>query len=210
MSSIRPGTTSRSLALRSLALGLLFVLAGCGPSGGPGPGTPTTITGGVPTLETAATPTVAAAAGVTGEPVDVCSLVTPEDVAPVLGQTPLTAAPGDEPDQRTGNTVYFCTYLGQGLAVVISVAPTGSPDAARSLLEGRVQQMQAEGDSPVSESEAGLGDVAFWTTTSNGASFDFGVGSFAVGVSVGGSALGDPSAHRDALKVLAQSVASGF
>ncbi len=208
MSSLRPYPRSRRSALLLCPVASLLAMVACGPLGGSESATPTTASVGTP--EPAATTTVEAGAGVATEPVDVCSLVTPEDVVPVLGQTPLTAAPGDEPDQLTGNTVYFCTYLGQGLAVVISVAPTGSPDAARSLLEGRVQQMQAEGDSPASESEAGLGDVAFWTTTSNGASFDFSVGSYAVGVSVGGSALGDPSAHRDALKVLAQSVAAGF
>lgn len=213
MSAYRPDDPTRRLARFSFGLVVLLVLSACGPSGGPGTPTPTMTTGGglaTETSATAAAETSGGPAGVVGEPVDVCSLASADDVAAVLGQAPLPATPGDAPDELTGTTIYFCTYLGQGVAVVISVAQADTPDGARSLLEGRVHQMQSQGGSPTSEPEQGLGDVAFWSTTSNGASYDFAVGSYAVGVSVGGSALGDPSAHRDALKTLAQTVAGNF
>ena len=45
---------------------------------------------------------------------DVCAMVSTEDVAAVLGLTPIAAKPGTDTDNVTGLTIYFCTYLGAG------------------------------------------------------------------------------------------------
>ncbi len=141
--------------------------------------------------------------------VDVCALATSAQVEEVLGQPITSTTPGEEPDSVSGGTLYFCTYLGSGLAVVISWVDTGSPAAAEVALQEELAQMQADEPSATVTPQSGIGDQAFWTVTANAAGYVVAKGGRVLGVVLGGN-IGDPAAHQAALKTLAESIAAGM
>ncbi len=141
--------------------------------------------------------------------VDVCALATNAQVEVVLGQPITSRTPGEEPDSISGGTLYFCSYVGSGLAVVISRVDTGSPAAAELALQEELAQMQADDPSATVTSQSGIADQAFWTVTNDAAGFVVVEGGTVIGVLLGGN-IGDPAAHQDALKTLAESIVAGM
>ena len=138
---------------------------------------------------------------------NVCSLASSADVEPVLGSTPIAATPGSDPDNSTGVTIYFCTYLGQGVAVVISVADTASAQAAAEFNQNQITLMQTETPSTTITQETGLGDALFWNVAEKAASYNVQIGSRVISVGLGGT-IGDPASHKEALLDLARKVAA--
>jgi len=138
---------------------------------------------------------------------NVCSLASSADVAPVLGSTPIAATPGSDPDNSTGVTIYFCTYLGQGVAVVISVADTASAQAATEMMQNQITQMQSDNPGTTITQETGLGDTLFWTVAEKAASYNVQVGTRVFSIALGGT-IGDPASHKAALLDLTRKVAS--
>ena len=191
-----------------------ILLAACGgtPLNSPTP-TPTSMAVLLPPAEQATSlPTEAPTVGAQSSPSsvteqNVCSLASSADVAPVLGSTPIAASPGSDPDNSTGVTIYFCTYLGQGVAVVISVADTASAQAAAELMQNQITQMQTDTPGTTSTQETGLGDQLFWNVAENGVSYNVQIGARAFSIGLGG-AIGDPASHKAALLDLARKVAS--
>jgi hypothetical protein len=141
--------------------------------------------------------------------VDVCALATDAQVEVVLGQSITSRTPGAEPDSVSGGTLYFCSYVGSGLAVVISWVDTGSPAAAEVALQEELAQMQADDPSATVASQSGIADQAFWTVTTDAAGYVVVIGGNVIGVLLGGD-IGDPAAHKDALKTLAESIVAGM
>ena len=141
--------------------------------------------------------------------VDVCTLATDAQVEVVLGQPITSRTPGAEPDSVSGGTLYFCSYVGSGRAVVISWVDTGSPEAAEVALQEELAQMQADDPSATVTSQSGIADQAFWTVTTDAAGYVVVEGGNVIGVILGGD-IGDPAGHKDALKTLAELIAAGM
>jgi hypothetical protein len=138
---------------------------------------------------------------------DVCSLLSVDEAATALGSAPMGATPGEEPDEASGGTIRFCTYLGQGTALVVSVVETDSADAAAAAAQAAVAAMQeGEVDAQLS-SETGLGESATWVVTPQAAGYTVVSGARAFSVSLGGPGIGDPAAHQAALRALAETLA---
>jgi len=130
-------------ALLSLLLSLALIATACDGTA-PGSTATPTVTGLVaelttpPAGQTPETPTPSSGGqGSTDEPddslpagedpysdVDVCGLATDAQVEVVLGQPITSTTPGAESDSVSGGTLYFCSYVGSGLAVVISWVDT--------------------------------------------------------------------------------------
>jgi hypothetical protein len=104
-----------------------------------------------------------------------------------------------------GKTSYFCTSLGGSLALIVSVVDMGSPAAAVTEMNKEFATMKADDPSTVVTAETGLGDRAFWTTKEKACGYNAVKGSVVFSVTLGGT-IGDPAAHRAALKTLTQSV----
>ncbi len=141
--------------------------------------------------------------------VDVCDLATDDQIEVVLGQPITSTTPGEEPDNVSGGTLYFCTYLGSGLAVVISWVETSSPAAAGQALNEELAQMQADEPNASVTSQTGLGDQAFWTVTTQAAGYVVAKGGSVLSVVLGGN-IGDPAAHQAALRTLTELVTAGM
>lgn len=138
---------------------------------------------------------------------DICSLVSQSEAEGVLGQTVSTPTPGTDPDSISGGTLYFCTYLGSGLALVVSRVDLSSLEEAEDAMEQELAQMVSD-DSSITTGAlaAGLGDQAFWSTSERAASVTVMQGSTVFSIAVGGN-VGDPAAYKTALQDLAASVA---
>ena len=140
---------------------------------------------------------------------DPCRLASDAQVEEVLGQPITSKTPGEDPDSVSGGTLYFCSYVGSGLAVVISVVRTSSPEAAGQALKEELAQMQADDSTATVASQSGIGDQAFWTVTAHAAGYVVAKGWYVLGVALGGN-IGDPAAHKAALKTLTESIAAGM
>ena len=140
---------------------------------------------------------------------DVCAMVSTEDVAAVLGLTPIAAKPGTDTDNVTGLTIYFCTYLGQDTAVVFSAAEPASAEAAKTYLQGELAQEQSDDSTMVITEETGVGDQLFWNVAEEAASYTVRMGSHVFSIALGGN-IGDPSSHKAALLELAKKIAAAY
>jgi len=226
--STRPAIFKRT-GLVSLACCLALMVTACGGTVSSSTATPTTIMGfaaeqGTPPAgQTPEEPTPSSAepgetatpdmtiivAGVRYYMQDACALATDAQIEAVLGQPITEVTPGEDADSVSGGTLYYCTYLGSGLAVVISWVDTLTPADAKQALSQQLAKMQADEPSATVSTQSGIGDQAFWTVTSHAAGYVVLNRATVLGVALGGN-IGDPAAHQAALKTLTESIASGM
>jgi hypothetical protein len=159
----------------------------------------------VPTQEVS-TGVATAENGNSGETLDVCSLITQAEAEAVLGQTVININPGVDTNNAFGQDVNYCTFLGQGLAIVLSVADLGSPEAAKQALN--LDLANAQSDSTVSSATqvSGVGDQAHLTIAEHAVAYTVATGRHVFQLVLGGN-IGDPAEHQAALLSLAESVA---
>jgi hypothetical protein len=137
---------------------------------------------------------------------DVCSLISASEAEAVIGQALIATTPGSDADSVSGGTLYFCTYLGNGIALVISRVDFDSSQAARQQMQAQLAQMLADDATTTSAQVTGIGDQAFWTTAENAAGFNVVQGNTVFSIILGGQ-IGDPTAHKNALQDLVVAVA---
>jgi hypothetical protein len=172
--------------------------------------TPTTLMGFLPPNGQSTTiPTEIAAPGTAeaGKAVDICSLISQPEAEAVLGQPVTATTPGTDTDSATGATLNFCTYLGTGLAVVVSREDLGSAEAARQAIKQELAKMLYDSASTTIPQDGGPGDQAYWSTSEHAAQFTVLNGNSVFSVLLGGN-IGDPAAHKAALLDLAIAVAA--
>jgi hypothetical protein len=151
------------------------------------------------------TPTDVTAAS--GKAADVCALITQSEAEAVLGQKVISTTPGVDANSIPGETLNFCTYLGSGLAVVVSQVDMGSAQAAGQEMQTQLAKMQADATSTTNSQAGGPGDQIYWSTSSHAASFTVLKGRSVFSVLLGGN-IGDPAAYKAGLLKLAESVAA--
>lgn len=149
-----------------------------------------------PNLEATATNTVE----------DVCSLVTGFDVEQVLEQPVTSITPGAEPDDVTGSTINFCTFVGSGKAVVISSVEVDSSSIGLDTLNDQIRRIKDDEPDTKVDQALGVGIQAYWTVSENAGGFTVLTEEHVFSVSLGGN-IGDALDHKAALLTLAQIVA---
>lgn len=164
------------------------------------PEAPTTTPVDLPTEDASLEPTA------TDSVEDVCSLVTAFDVEQVLEQPVTSITPGAEPDDVTGSTINFCTYVGTGKAVVISSVEVESSSIGLDTLNSQIQSIKDEEPGTEVNQELGVGIQAYWTVSENAGGFTVLTEEHVFSVSLGGN-IGDALDHKAALLTLAQIVA---
>jgi len=164
------------------------------------PEVPTTTPMDLPTKDASLEPTA------TDSVEDVCSLVTAFDVEQVLEQPVTFITPGAEPDDVTGSTINFCTYVGTGKAVVISSVEVDGSSIGLDTLDSQIRSMiDEEPDTEVNQ-ELGVGIKAYWSVSEHAGGFTVLTEEHVFSVSLGGN-IGDALDHKAALLALAQIVA---
>jgi hypothetical protein len=126
---------------------------------------------------------VVATGTVVATELDACALLTDEEAAAVLGAAPLSKTPGVDEDQ--GLVLNFCTYLGNGQALVVSVADAGSETAARDYIESSSQVLEPDATA-TKEGDVDLGPDVYWMTTAHAAGYNVAYGPHAFSVTLGG------------------------
>ncbi len=145
--------------------------------------------------------------GSTEDLVDICALITQPEAEVVLGQPVTSINPGVDQDSVSGGTLYFCSYLGTGLAVVITLVDLGSSDNAKQILDQELEKMLSDDPTTTSKLESGLGDRAYWSTTEHACEYTVLNGNYIFSVTLGGN-IGDPAPHKAALLNLAEILAT--
>lgn len=202
------------LIVALLSLSLLISACGGTPASSTTP-TPTTVMGSLPVDQATPIPTnmvTEAPSDPSHGPAavtDVCALVSTADIEAVLGSTPIASTPGSDPDTYTGVTINFCTYLGQGVAVVISTSDTASAQAAAALLQQELAQALVDTPQTITTQETGVGDQLFWSVAEKASSYTVQVGASVFSVGLGGN-VGDPASHKTALLDLAKKIAAVY
>jgi len=202
--------TIRKIFRRIGGIGLVCVMAmtasSCGGTiSNPTTPTPTTFMGSISSPEPSTQmPTLEKTTG--GAKIDACGLATKPEAEAVLGQTVTAVTPGVDTTNDFGGTLYFCTFLGKGLAVVISIVDLGSPAAAVDSMKKEFAKMQSDPTNTTTQ-EGGVGDETYWSTSEHACMFTVVKGSHIFSVLLGGT-VGDPSTHKAALRTLTESVAA--
>ena len=135
--------------------------------------------------------------------VDVCSLATAFDVENVLGQTVTSITPGSEPDDISGGTLNFCTFVGSGQAVVISSVEVENSSFGLDMLNAQVDAFKGEEPDTAVNQELGVGVKAYWSTSEHAGQYTVLTEEHVFAVSLGGN-IGAPEDHKAALLTLAQ------
>ena len=137
---------------------------------------------------------------------DVCSLVTAYDVENVLGQTVTSITPGAEPDDPSGSTLNYCTYVGSGRAVVISSVEVENSSIGGDVLRSQLQTIKDEEPDTQTHEELGVGVQAFWSVSEHAGEYTVLTEGHVFSVALGGD-IGNPVDYKAALLTLAQIVA---
>jgi hypothetical protein len=207
-----PGDKHREVWLIALILAITLGASACAglPSNALTP-TPTTLMGFLPpngpSTEIAAGTAVPGTAEA-GKVVEICALITRSEAEAVLDQPVTAITPGMDTDSATGVSLNFCTYLGSGLAVVVSREDLGSPEAAKRAIKQDLAKMLSDSASTTIPQDGGPGDQAYWSTSVHAAQFTVLKGSSVFSILLGGN-IGDPAAHKAALLNLAASMTAG-
>jgi hypothetical protein len=205
-------TQPKTTRLIVVMLGLSLLISACtGTTGNSTSPTATTAMGVLPPVEqsTPISTEVPPVSSNTAGPVDVCAMVSTADVATVLGSDPIATQPGMDTDNETGVTINFCTYLGQGTAVILSTTDPASAEIAKTYLQNELAQQQNNDATSVITEETGVGDQLFWNVATNAASYTVRIGSHVFSIALGGT-IGDPASHKAALLELAKKIASAY
>ncbi|MEP7357863.1 MAG: hypothetical protein ABI847_11520 [Anaerolineales bacterium] len=133
---------------------------------------------------------------------DVCALVTDEEAKVLLGVAPLSKTPGVS--EEAGLVLNFCTFLGQGQALVVSVVNTDSGAAARQYIEAAAHNLEA-GTTATQENNLDLGRDVYWVTAEHAAGYDVAYGPHAFILALGGNVT-VTDALKEALLKLTETV----
>ena len=199
---------TKKIALIFVLAGVLVLSAGCsGTTANSSSPSSTTVMETLPPVEqpTDAQPIILTEDPSTGGNLDICSLVTTADVEAVLGQSVISVTPGSEPDAASGATLYSCTYLGNGIALIISSADIGSAQTASDMMDTQFETMKSYQPDTILVEESGVGDKIFWTVRENAVAYNVLKGSHLIGVAIGGS-IGDPALYKAGLLHLTELV----
>ena len=196
----------RRAGVVGFAIALAMAASACGGTiSNPATPTPTTLMGSISSPEPLTQmPELEKTTG--GTKIDACGLATKPEAEAVLGQTVTAVTPGVDTTNDFGGTLYFCTFLGKGLAVVISIVDLGSPAAAVDSMKKEFTKMQSDPTNTTTQ-EGGVGDETYWSTSEHACMFTVVKGSHIFSVLLGGT-VGDPSTHKAALRTLTESVAA--
>jgi hypothetical protein len=197
-----------SVWVRVMGSAVLVVLSACMslPSNVKTP-TPTTLMGILPPGGSATEISTKSANADLAKQGDACGLISKPEAEAVLGQTVTAVTPGVDNDNTFGGTLYFCTFLGKGLAVVVSRVDLGSAQAAVQSMNLALAKMTADPTSKTTLQPSGPGDKTYWSTSEHAAEFTVLKGNMIFSILLGGN-IGDPESHKASLKALTEAVAS--
>ncbi len=135
----------------------------------------------------------------------ICSLITPDEAADLLGGAPVSVKPDVDDSDPGGYTLNSCTWLGTGKAIVLSVADTESADAAKDALHTALLDPDVE-VAPTLEPDAILGDEVYWGVAENVVSYTVAYNLHAFSLALGGQVTASIELKAKLLE-LAQAVA---
>jgi hypothetical protein len=138
--------------------------------------------------------------------IDLCLLFTNAQVEPLVGTIDITVTPGSDLDETLGGSITWCTYKGDDVAFVISLAESSPAITSQDWQDLLQQMIEATADNPEISSEApGIGDQAFWVSTENSAALYVAKYPRVFALAVGGN-ISPPDDYREGLKTLAEIV----
>ena len=141
---------------------------------------------------------------------DPCGLVGRNDVAAVLGGPVLAATPaGPMRDAATGGRLTMCTYDAAGSSVVVSVSTFATPALASKAASSAYVLGRLEGSGASVSEEGGLGERAFFGSSSAGARWVVLHGAGIVEIAISGSGSKPLASAKGRLRGLASSALAG-
>jgi hypothetical protein len=136
------------------------------------------------------------------DPLDVCLLITPAEAEAVMGIPVTNSNSSEDSDNIPGATIHSCTYLGNELAIAISVVDLFSPEAAAQSIQEQLVKMVKDDTSITTQQESGIGDQVYWSTNDHSGVFTVLKGNVVFSVLIGGK-MSDPEAYKAGLRGLA-------
>ena len=141
---------------------------------------------------------------------DPCGLVGRNDVAAVLGGPVLAATPaGPMRDAATGGRLTMCTYDSAAASIVVSVTAFESAALAAKAATREYALGRLEGSGASVSEEGGIGDRAFFGTSSAGARWVALRGTSVVEVAIRSAGSKNPASLKGRLRGLVAAALGG-
>jgi len=138
--------------------------------------------------------------------IDICSFFTSVDAQPLVGSVEINITPGSEADEITGGTLEYCTYRGEDVALMISLATSSAPKDSPTWQDQLLQMVQSSDPEAVISPATGIGELAYWVISpAPAAGLWVAKYPYVFGLAVGGN-IGTPDDYKDDLQSLAQKV----
>lgn len=134
--------------------------------------------------------------------IDLCSLFTNEQVESLVGTALITATPGTDIDEVTGGPLLFCTYKGDDVALVISLAQSQAPQGSQAW-QNQLAAMTNSGEPTTVTEEGGLGEKSYWLVNEDSAGWSVARYPYVFMLVVGGN-ISLAEQYKDDLKTLAE------
>jgi hypothetical protein len=130
-----------------------------------------------------------------------CDLLDKATVTAILGQPAPAGNPsGPEKDEDTGAMMTYCTYRAGQNALIVSRATFANAAAAKKVTSQEVVKEKMDDPKAMLVEEPGVGDRAFWATTSRGAQYMVLKDAVVVAIGFGGNLSKPPASYHDVLK----------
>jgi len=137
--------------------------------------------------------------------IDPCTVFTNAQVEPIVGTALITTTPGTDTDEITGGPLVFCTYQGDDVALVLSIAKSQAAQDSQ-VWQNQLAAMTVPSEPGASIKEgAGLGEKAYWIVNEDSASWFVASYPYVFGLAVGGN-ISLAEEYKEDLKILAQQV----
>jgi len=138
--------------------------------------------------------------------IDVCSFFTSLDAQPLVGTAVINTTQGSEDDEITGGTLEYCTYKGDDVALIISLATSSAPNGSQEWQNQLLEMTAASDPDAAITPTSGIGEQSYWVIVPDG-SVGLSVAKYPYVfiLAVGGN-IGAPEDYQDDLITLAQKV----
>jgi hypothetical protein len=137
--------------------------------------------------------------------IDVCSFFTSTDAESLVGTVEMNITPGSDFDEITGNTLDYCTYKGDDVALVVSLVRSSAAKDSAQWQDQLPEMTNASDPDAVISPTSDIGEKAYWIITQSSVGLSVAKFPYVFILAVGGN-IGYPDDYKDDFITLAQKV----
>jgi hypothetical protein len=143
------------------------------------------------------------------EKFDVCGFFTAADAEPIVGTALITVHAGTDVDDATGGVLNYCNYIGDDVALVLSISETASSKDSTEWQDQLLNTANITDPNATSEPSTSTGERAYWVVNEDAAGWYVAKYPYVFALVVGGN-IGYAEDYKEDILNLAQRVADAL